>query len=286
MAKRKGGKFSRFMIPIINILKNQGGSGTASEVTDAVIEILEISEEELSENLKNGTSKLRNQIAWARMYLVSDGYIDSSKRGVWTLTEKGIQSELSEDDVFDLIKTIRKKGLSSSKTLKPQEDNKTEDEELTDIEPQSAVLLDILKQLSPSGFERLCQRLLRESGFEKVIVTGKSSDGGIDGNGILKINPFVSFNVIFQCKRYKETVGAAQIRDFRGAMMGRADKGIFLTTGRFTMEAKKEARRDGVPPIELVDGEKLVDMFEQLELGVKPITTYEVDMNFFNEFKS
>ena len=286
MTKRKGGKFSRFMVPIIDILKNQGGSGTASEVTDAVIEVLEISEEELSENLKNGTSKLRNQIAWARMYLVSAGYIDSSKRGVWALTEKGTQSELSEDDVFDLIKTIRKKGLSSSKTLKSQENNKSEDEELTDIEPQSAALLDILKQLSPSGFERLCQRLLRESGFEKVIVTGKSSDGGIDGNGILKINPFVSFNVIFQCKRYKETVGAAQIRDFRGAMMGRADKGIFLTTGRFTMEAKKEARRDGVPPIELVDGEKLVDMFEQLELGVKPITTYEVDMNFFNEFKS
>ena len=128
MTKRKGGKFSRFMVPIIDILKNQGGSGTASEVTDAVIEVLEISEEELSENLKNGTSKLRNQIAWARMYLVSDGYIDSSKRGVWTLTEKGIQSELSEDDVFDLIKTIRKKGLSSSKTLKPQEDNNTEDE--------------------------------------------------------------------------------------------------------------------------------------------------------------
>jgi len=127
---------------------------------------------------------------------------------------------------------------------------------------------------------------LRESGFEKVTVTGKSSDGGIDENGILKINPFVSFNVIFQCKRYKETVGAPQIRDFRGAMMGRADKGIFLTTGRFTMEAKKEARRDGVPPIEPVDGEKLVDMFEHLELGVKSVTTYEVDMKFFNEFMS
>ena len=185
------------------------------------------------------------------MYLVSAGCIDSSKRGVWALTERGIQSNLSEEEVFNLIKTIRRKGLSSKKIKEKPKNDTGDDEDLTDIEPQSAALLDILKQLSPSGFERLCQRLLREAGFEKVTVTGKSSDGGIDGNGILKINPFVSFNVIFQCKRYKETVGAPQIRDFRGAMMGRADKGIFITTGRFTMEAKKEARRDGVPPIEL-----------------------------------
>jgi len=286
MTQRKGGKFARYIIPIIDILKNQGGSGTASEVTDTVIEVLDISEEELSENLKNGTSKIRNQIAWARMYLVSAGYIDSSKRGVWALTERGIKSNLSEEEVFNLIKTIRKKGLSSKKIEEKPKNDTGDDEDLTDIEPQSAALLDILKQLSPSGFERLCQRLLREAGFEKVTVTGKSSDGGIDGNGILKINPFVSFNVIFQCKRYKETVGAPQIRDFRGAMMGRADKGIFITTGRFTMEAKKEARRDGVPPIELVDGEKLVDMFEHLELGVTPVTTYEVDAIFFNEYKS
>lgn len=286
MGKRKGGEFSRFIIPVINILKNQGGSGTPSEVTDATIELLNISEEELSENLKNGASKIRNQVAWARMYLVNAGYIDSSKRGIWALTEKGIQSNLTEDEVFELVKNARKKGaLSTEKTTKDKQE-KEPIEEVTDIEPHTAALLDVLKQLPPAGFERICQRLLRESGFEKVTVTGKSSDGGIDGNGILKLNPFVSFNVIFQCKRHKETVGAPQIRDFRGAMMGRADKGIFMTTGRFTMEAKKEARRDGVPPIELVDGEKLVDMFEQLELGVKPITTYEVDMNFFYEFKS
>lgn len=285
MGKRKGGVFSKFIIPVINILKNQGGSGTATEVTDAVIELLNISEEELSEKIKDGASKIRNQVGWARMYLVNAGYIDSSTRGVWALTEKGFQSNLSEDEVFDLIKNVSKKGSLSTKKLKEKQETEPS-EEVTDIEPHTVALLDVLKQLSPAGFERLCQRLLRESGFEKVTVTGKSSDGGIDGNGILKLNPFVSFNVIFQCKRYKETVGAPQIRDFRGAMMGRADKGIFMTTGRFTIEAKKEARRDGVPPIELVDGEKLVDMFEHLELGVKPVTTYEVDMNFFDKFMS
>jgi restriction system protein len=146
-------------------------------------------------------------------------------------------------------------------------------------------LLDVLKSLPPEGFERVSQRLLRESGFERVIVTGRSGDGGIDGHGILQVNPFVSFTVLFQCKRYSGAVSASQVRDFRGAMMGRADKGITITTGTFTTEATKEARRDGAPPIELVDGETLAQMFERLELGVKPKTIYEVDEAFFDEYR-
>lgn len=146
-------------------------------------------------------------------------------------------------------------------------------------------LLDVLKSLPPGGFARVSQRLLRESGFERVIVTGKAGDGGIDGHGILQVNPFVSFTVLFQCKRYAGAVSASQVRDFRGAMMGRADKGIIITTGTFTTEATKEARRDGAPPIELVDGDTLAQMFERLELGVKPKTVYEVDEAFFEEYR-
>jgi restriction system protein len=146
-------------------------------------------------------------------------------------------------------------------------------------------LLNVLKSLSPEEFERVSQRLLRESGFERVLVTGRSGDGGIDGHGILQVNPFVSFTVLFQCKRYVGAVSASQVRDFRGAMMGRADKGIIITTGTFTTEATKEARRDGAPLIELVDGETLVQMFERLELGVKPKTVYEVDEAFFGEYR-
>ncbi len=140
-----------------------------------------------------------------------------------------------------------------------------------------------LQALSPGGFERFCQRLLRESGFQEVSVTGRSGDGGIDGSGILQVNALVSFKVLVQCKRYVGSVAVAQVRDFRGAMMGRADKGIILTTGSFTSEARKEAV-DGVPPIELVDGDKLIGMLEQLELGLKPRTTYEVDTTFFDSF--
>lgn len=154
-----------------------------------------------------------------------------------------------------------------------------------EIQDYRTRLLDLIRSIPPEGFERLSQRLLRESGFQQVTVTGRSGDGGIDGAGTLQINPFVSFNVLFQCKRYRGTVTPSQVRDFRGAMMGRADKGIIITTGSFTLEAKKEARRDEVPPIELVDGDILVDMFERLELGLTPKRTYEIDEKFFDDYK-
>jgi len=145
-------------------------------------------------------------------------------------------------------------------------------------------LLAVLKKLTPEGFERICARLLRESGFEKVTVTGRPKDEGIDGIGVLQITPFVSFKVLFQCKRYKGSVSRPQVGDFRNAIIGRADKGIIITTGTFTMEARREADRDGAPPIELVDGEKLVEMFERVELGLHPKTVFEVDHAFFSPF--
>ena len=145
-------------------------------------------------------------------------------------------------------------------------------------------VLAILMKLPPDGFERLAQRLLREAGFTQVTVTGQSGDGGIDGFGTLQVNPLVSFKVLFQCKRYAKSVPPSHVRDFRGAMAGRADKGIIVTTGTFTAEARREATRDGAPPIELIDGEKLLDMLEKLELGLKPVTTYEIEHSFFKEF--
>src|SRR5690606_6628929 len=90
-------------------------------------------------------------------------------------------------------------------------------------------LLDILKALSPSEFEKLCQRVLREAGFIQVKVTGRSGDGGIDGTGIVRIGGFLSFRVIFQCKRYQGSVTSQQVREFKGTMVGRADKGLLMT---------------------------------------------------------
>ena len=150
----------------------------------------------------------------------------------------------------------------------------------------SVEVLELMQALPPAGFEQLCQAILREAGFNEVVVTGRSNDHGIDGHGILQINPLVSFRVLFQCKRYRNTVSPSQIRDFRGAMAGRADKGIILTTGTFTTEARREASRAGATPIELIDGEKLVKMLENLELGLKPVRSFEVDHAYFAKFRA
>ena len=139
-------------------------------------------------------------------------------------------------------------------------------------------------KMTPDAFERLTQRLLRESGFVQVEVTGKSGDGGIDGKGIARVNDLLSFHVIFQCKRYQGSVGAGAVRDFRGAMVGRADKGLFLTTGTFSSSAVKEAKRDGAPPIDLVDGNDLILKLRDLGLGVKKahIERVTVDPDWFD----
>ncbi len=257
----------------------------ASEVVSKAMDVLEISEEEQAELLPSGSPRVKNQAFWARLYLVKGGYLRSAKRGVWALTEEGSQMALDSFDPRALEKRVSRQFQEERKRAKQQKNalvvNDTEFAE----DVQEDDLLKVLRDLPPDGFERLCKRLLVESGFEQVEVTGRSGDSGIDGQGLLKINPFVSFNVLFQCKRYAGSVGSAMVRDFRGAMQGRADKGIIITTGSFTSEAKKEARRDGVPPIELVDGDDLVALFQDLELGVKARKVYDVDQDFFEDFR-
>ena len=286
MKNATGPKFIRFCRPILEVMIESGGTGTSSEIVDRSLEISKVSEVEQEAVNKNGQSRVKNQVHWARQYLAWEGYLDSSKRGVWSLTDKGKSVNLKTFDAMEVFKNVQRR-LSEAKKIKGQEIPSMEEPLPNNIEIQDhrTRLLDLVKSLSPEGFERLSQRLLRESGFQHVTVTGKTGDGGIDGAGTLQINPFVSFNVLFQCKRYQGTVTPSQVRDFRGAMMGRADKGIIITTGSFTLEAKREARRDGVPPIELVDGDILVDMFERLELGLIPKRTYDVDEKFFDDYK-
>ncbi|MBT3208023.1 MAG: restriction endonuclease [Bacteroidetes bacterium] len=287
MSEKKRPIFLRFLNPIINVLNELGGSGNSSEVTDLVVERMNIPESELEEKLQSGATRVRNQIAWARIYLVKSGLLDdSSKRGIWSLTTKGAETKLSFEDSLKLFKEVQSKFIQKGKKTKKETKVQVDDieEQVINVEGLSDDLLTILQNLSPKGFERICQRLLRESGFKKVVVTGKSGDGGIDGEGILEINPLMSFKVLFQAKRYQGTVGSSTIRDFRGAMQGRADKGIIITTGRFTQDAKKEAIRDGAPPVELVDGEILVELFEKNELGLKPKIVYDIDKEFFIDF--
>jgi restriction system protein len=288
--QRKGPRFAKYIMPVIDTLRELGGSGRPVEVIDLIAKRLSLSDEELNEKLPSGgESRFSNNVHWARFHLVKGEYLESSERGVWTLTEKGQKAYLTEQDIQNLIRTNNR--IYSSKEAISQ-DNRAEDKLEEPVKPEPLIidyrtrLMSILKKLPANGFERLCQRLLREAGFQKVVVTGRSGDGGIDGHGILQVNPFVSFQVLFQSKRYSGSVTVSQVRDFRGAMMGRTDKGIIITTGTFTTDARNEATREGVPPIELVDGEKLIDMFEFLKLGLKPRTVYEVDESFFDDFSS
>ena len=203
------------------------------------------------------------------------------------MTEKAYKTPMTHDEALSVFREVRERYAESKKTGKVDQPGEGLEDELeeTQLAEHRAAVRERMLVLSPGGFEKLSQRLLREAGFQEVRVTGRSGDGGIDGDGVLQINPLVSFKVLFQCKRYSGAVGASQIRDFRGAMTGRADKGIIITTGTFTSDARKEGVRDGAPPIELVDGEKLIDMLEDLELGLIPRTTYDVDEDFFAGFE-
>jgi restriction system protein len=239
MRQSKGPEFIRFFRPILEVMRGLGGSGTASEIVDRSIELAKVTEEEQQAVNKNGLSRVKNQVHWARQYLVWAGYLGSSKWGVWNLTDEGSSVNLSAFNALETFKSIQSKRFQYRKPKEADaeraDDTGPGEEESKDYRTR---LLELIKSLPPSGFERLTQRLLRESGFQHVSVTGKSGDGGIDGVGTLQVNPFVSFNVLFQCKRYQGAVTPSQVRDFRGAMMGRADKGLIITTGTFTLDAK------------------------------------------------
>lgn len=284
--KNKQSTFPNWMGPLLDALRQLGGSGKPKEVTTQVAKNLNIPDKLLEETTKSGIPKFYNQVAWARQYLVWEGLLDSNSKGVWVLTPMGLKTTLTEVQGREIflkwveINQQARKSKSESEIIKEQEEDEPENIEHT-LKPN---LLEILQKVTPKGFEDLCKRLLREHGFENVQVTGGSHDGGIDGYGTLELNPFVSIKVLFQCKRYKGTVSRAQVGDFRNAMIGRAEKGIILTTGTFSEDAKREASRDGAPPIELIDASKLIELFEKVELGLKPKTVYEVDLSFFEPY--
>jgi len=284
--KAEGAQFLKYFGPLLDALRALGGSGTPDEVVERIALDLKLTDDVQDEPLPSGESRFRNQVAWARFYLVREGLIGSSKRGVWSFTERGRATKLT----LEQAKAIRSKWVRyfqeqrQSKVSAPKSD--IEQTEATESNADvDGKLIELLLKLPPAGFERLSQRLLREAGFTQVIVTGRAGDGGIDGYGTLQVNPLVSFKVLFQCKRYTGSVSPSQVRDFRGAMSGRADKGIIISTGTYTAEARREASRDGAPPVELINGEKLVGMFKDLELGLKPVKTYEIDDSFFEEFR-
>lgn len=261
--------FDELMTPLVKALNELGGSGSVEEIYTKVVEITGFTDDvlaQLHDPEKSSLTEVGYRLAWARTYLKKYGFLENSSRGVWALTEKARVSEsFKPREVVNFVRALDK---PQTRINQVNQDNFAV--EFTEELDWKEKLLTVLTQkLDPSAFERLVQRLLRESGFVQVEVTGRTGDGGIDGKGIAKIHGFMSFHVLFQCKRYKGSVGSSEIRDFRGAMVGRADKGLFITTGTFTTSALKEATRDGAPPIDLVDGDELVEKLKEFELGMK-----------------
>ena len=276
----------RLMNPTIEAIRSHGGSASNKEIADRVISDLGLLPH-IAEKLhgKGRQTVLEFRLGWAKSYLKRYGLIENSTRGIWSLTSKGHDNEKVEPKEVDRFVSSL---LAAEKKRTDKEVSKDHEDGLADdAAEETAVwrdkLLEILLELSSDAFERLCQRLLRESGFIEVEVTGKSGDGGIDGQGIIRLAGLISFPVLFQCKRYSGSVNASAVRDFRGAMQGRADKGLILTTGSFTSSANKEATRDGAPPIDLIDGTLLVELLRELQLGVnkRMVEVVEIDANWF-----
>lgn len=282
---------SELYLPIMHALDTLGGSGTKKEIDSTVITEMNLPEEltEILHNEKYSSTQteIGNRLAWARTHLKKCKLIENSDNGVWSFTsnyKKGIEitpSEISKN----VQKTFNRKNNKAKINNQNKEDIEIiEDFSVREEERWKNQLHKILLNLAPDAFERLCNRILRESGFEQVEVTGRSGDGGIDGKGILKLQNIITFHVVFQCKRYKDSVSSPAIRNFRGAMQGRADKGIFITTGSFTQEAEREACRDGATTIDLINGEELCEMLKSLRLGVtvKMVEQVEISEDWFN----
>lgn len=257
--------FDALMNPLIQALKQLSGSGTIEEIDRKVAEIANLSDAQLEilhDPEKSSQTEVEYRLAWARTYLKKYGVLENSSRGVWALTPKGLQ--LDRVDPQTIKRYVHDMNRQARTTTERAQRSVTA-AELTWRDELLATLLD----MDPAAFERLVQRLLREAGFIQVEVTGRSGDGGIDGKGIMRLGGLLSFHVLFQCKRYRGSVSANQVRDFRGAMVGRADKGLLITTGNFTRDAMQEATRDGADPIDLVDGDKLLDLLNDFGLGVE-----------------
>ena len=285
-------KYYEFMNPTLQALREGGGTLTNEEIVDAVAQLMHLPDE-VMERRQAGHHTMREceyRIAWAKSYLKQAGYLTQSARGVWALTPDGKAIDAVDEHTIVVkvrraYRARRKAQQAVQQTEEPVEldtEDIPEEDALAEVEAElswKAQVLAAVLAMSPEAFERLSQRLLRECGFTQVEVTGRPGDEGIDGKGVLQLGSLVNFQVVFQCKRYTGTVGASVVRDFRGAMIGRADKGLIISTGTFSRDARAEAIRDGAPAIDLVDGQELAELLKRYELGVRTVVVEKVVVN-------
>ncbi len=259
--------YDQLIVPLWRAMKALGGSGSIEEIYDKVVELEHLPEDVISQPHDpehSNQTEVGYRLAWARTYLKKFGMLENSSRGIWSLTARAKDVEkLNPQEVVKAVKAAQRGTPEANDQAPPAPDTPQE------LDWRQRLHGILTRKLTPAAFERLVQRVLREAGFTQVEVTGRTGDGGIDGKGIARIHGLMSFHVLFQCKRYTGSVGPGEIRDFRGAMVGRADKGLFITTGTFTPAAVKEATRDGAPPIDLLDGSDLAEKLKELSIGIR-----------------
>lgn len=272
-------KYSALLPHVPVALKNLGGSGSNDEIRDEVIRLAKLPEKIVDEMHSFTMTELEYQLAWARTHLKNAGYITSGRRTIWALTALG--NEAVAAGPID-VKKVKELERERARACAPEEVAESS-EPFDDLRPWKERLGEVLLAMDPFAFERLAQRLLRECGFSEVNVTKKSGDGGIDGTGKLRINGIFSFNVAFQCKRYKDAVGAPEIRNFRGSLSTNIEKGIFITTSAFTAAAKEEASCPGKQQVDLMDGDDFMEKLAEYGIGLREVKDYEIDEAFFQK---
>lgn len=282
----------KLMWPTVSAIRELGGSARNAEIEVKVIEIKKYSDDVIAIPHTPRQSKIQYRLAWARTQLKNIGAVESREATVWVLTDLG--QRISEPEMLEALKNLRSRDAALRSKAKAE---LVEGDEEEDVVPGNDnitgiadawidEMLKLIKNLSPQGFERLCQRILREAGFENVELTSATNDRGIDGTGTLRMG-ILSWDVMFQCKRYEDKVSSPQMRDFKGTMAGRSEKGLFMTTGIFSKEAIIEAKRDGTPPIDLYNGTELCLLMKRYGLGVKVVVKEEVEVqeDFFSQYK-
>lgn len=262
------------------------------------MEMIDISDDERAERTSGGTLRVMNQAHWARRYLVWADLIDGSQRGRWSLTKQGWNLPLDEQDdetahqLFKRVRAERKDEWGSADEGATEEgsDSELDGGELGDtaVDDGETAIVDALRStvlgLSPGGFEHLCRRLLTELGLVQLRTVGQAGDRGIDVEGHIRVSSVISFRVGVQCKLYSDgnKITPRQIRELQGAL-GPFDRGIFMTTSVFTQQAEEQAGSPGYKPIDLIHGERLIELLLEHGLGIKQTTI--VDEDFFAPFR-
>lgn len=281
--------YNALLWPTLRAVRELGHTAKLDEIDEKVVEQESFSDDQMAVLHKEGPrSEIEYRLAWARTYLKGMGALDNPQRGVWVTTENGRRFEEHELEPLRQVylaklREERKKKKEAAKLAGADEEADVEvgDGETSDWREE---LLAAVLAMDATAFEHLSKRLLRAAGFINTNVTGRAGDGGIDGVGVYRLS-LVSFPVFFQCKKYKGSITPDKVRDFRGAMAGRGDKGLLITTAKFTAEARNEATRSGAPPIDLIDGEMLCELLKEHGLGVRTtvrtVEEVEVTPDFF-----